>query len=87
MKFFTTATIAASVAAFMTAQAMAATTAPLLPGKPAGVHQAQTMQSLLIPLAIAGAAVGVIVAATSGGNGDLQTSPTAPAVTTTAASI
>lgn len=81
MKFFTTATIAASVAAFMTAQAMAATTAPLAPGKPAGVHKAQSTESLLIPLVIAGAAVGIIVAATSGGNGNLTTSPAVPGVT------
>lgn len=81
MKFFTTVTMAASVAAFLTAQAGAATTAPLAPGKPAGVHHAQSVENWLIPVAIAGAAVGVIIAATSGGNGNLTTSPTAPAIT------
>jgi hypothetical protein len=83
MKFFTTVTIAASVAALMTAQAVAGTIAPLAAGKPAGVQKAQVEGSLLIPLAIGAAAVGILVAATSGGNGDLKTSPVANPPTTT----
>lgn len=82
MKFFTTVTLAASVAALMTAQAVAGTVAPLAPGKPAGVHQAQLSQGLLIPLVIGGAAVGILVAMSGSGNGSLTNSPVAPAVTT-----
>lgn len=82
MKFFTTATIAASVAALLSAQALAGTTAPLAAGKPAGVHKAQEVQNWLIPLAVAGAAVGVIVAVSGSGNGNLTNSPAAATVTT-----
>ena len=87
MKFFTTATIAASVAALLSAQALAATTAPLASGKPAGVHSAQNVESLLIPLAIAGVAAGVLIAATSGGNGNLTNSPPAAQINTSNTTI
>jgi hypothetical protein len=74
---FKTILIAAALAS---AQAFAATPAPLQPGKPAGLRQAQIDTGLLIPMGVAAGAVIAIVAATS----DAGSLPTAAAITTTA---
>ena len=83
MKLFTTVTITAAAAALMTAQAVARVTAPLAPGRPAGVHQAQISENLLIPVAIGAVAVGIIIAASSGGGDLVASQPVSPPTTTT----
>jgi len=76
---FKTAAFLAAVA-LLSAQAFAATPAPLAPGKPAGVRQAQIDTGLLIPMGVAAGAVIAIVAATS----DAGSTPASAAITTTA---
>ena len=69
MTIFKTVTIAAAGAVLLSAQAMAATSAPLPPGKPAGARQAELESGLLVPMGLAGAAVVALVAVTSDAGG------------------
>jgi len=85
MKLFTTVTITAAAAVLMTAQAVAGVTVPLAPGKPAGIHQAQISENLLIPIALGAAAAGIIIAASSGGDDLVGSQPVSPPTTTTTA--
>lgn len=88
MKVVRVAIISLAVTAIMTAQALSAdVSGPLAPGKPAGVHQAQTASTNLWLAAGVGAVVAAIVAVTASTSGISScgpkcTSMTIPATTT-----
>lgn len=85
MTKFKTALAALSVAGLIGSQAMAAdVAAPLAPGKPAGVHQAQRSPNiLLIGGAVVIAVVAVVVATQSGNNGGVCGTACSGTTTTT----
>ena len=63
--------------------ALAAETAPLAPGKPAGVKQAQTMNTTTWVLLGIGAVTAIAIGVASGSNGSPTSGPQNIAVTTT----
>jgi len=74
----------ALAASFVASNAFAAdNVAPLAPGKPAGVHQAQTMSTTTWALIGIGALTAIGIGVASGSDGSPNQGSTALAVTTT----
>jgi hypothetical protein len=71
----------AAAVALLAGQAFAAETAPLAPGKPAGVKKAQD-ESMMALYVLGGAAVIAGIAVLASDNGDNNVAPTPPATST-----